>query len=201
MTDIFNIGFPYIMILPILLGLAFLGGLISLRRMVHQAGDERLQTRLAVPIGGMALSGLFITSLCGLILLCQLSGSLLTTTTLRQFDQVSCAETPLTDKYKIIVAQRRDGQTETSIADAKGQVEIIWLEKYSVAGNYLVGVSDGDYFWLNQETGGRRSFGSRTDFLASLNTLGVSQVPELLPAGNICKTRACTPCATKTPTP
>lgn len=188
-------------VVPVLLGLMLLIGLVSLRRAGSDAGNEDLQKKLSFPISAMSFAGGAIASICTIVVLCQGMSSVLAFSTLRQFDQANCSETPLTEKYKLVITQKRNGDEEASIADSKGHVELIWVEQYVVTGNYLMGVTDGDYFWLDQVTGGHRIYDKKEDFLASLSTLGVSQAPVLLPAATVCKTRECKPCATNTRSP
>ncbi len=188
-------------ILWLSLGSLLVVGLVSFRRIVRRDGDASLQRRLSAPMLAMAIGGLSIASICGLVQICQATQGLLMFFTVREFDPVSCVETPLTDKYKITIEQRLDGKQEASLTDAKGIVEVIWLERYAVTGNYLTGVTGGDYFWLDQGTGGRRIFDKKDDFLASLDKFGVSQPAEFLPADEICKTRDCRPCVKVTPSP
>jgi len=196
-----SIAFPYTFILLILLGLVLGVGLISTRRIINRAQDEALRQKLSSPIRRMSATGLAIAFLCALVILCQAMRSVSTDLVLQQFDEVGCLETPLTDQYKMIVTQRRDGEREASIAHVQGEVELIWVEQYSVTASYLMGITNGHYFWLDRRTGGRRILDTRDEFLASLTALGVSQVPEFLPVDSLCITRQCQPCVTHTPSP
>lgn len=196
-----GIAFPYTFILLILLGLAFGVGLISTRRIINHAEDEALRQKLSAPIRRMSATGLAIAVLCAFAIISQVARSVSTNLVLQQFDEVGCLETPITDQYKMVVTQRRDSEQEASIAHVQGEVELIWVEQYSVTDNYLMGVTNGHYFWLDRRTGGRRILDTRDEFLASLTALGVSQVPEFLSVNSLCATRQCQPCVTHPPSP
>ena len=185
---------PYTSIILLLFGSLFLAGLISVKRAAAKDLDERLRTKLSGQIRIMSVTGLAIAAICTLVVLTQITFTVSTNSVLQQFDEAACLETPITEQYKIIVIQRRDGKEDISIADSHGEEELIWVEQYAAVGNYLIGVTDGDYFWLNQRTGGRRIFYEKDEFLQSLNRLGVSEIPKLLPVNTVCQTHQCQPC-------
>lgn len=193
--------FPYTFILLIIFGLLLSIGLVSVRRIVGRDTDVVSRRRTAFPIWVMSAAGLSIFSICAVVMLCRMASIVGTTLIVRQFDKVNCLEARITGEYRIIVAERRDGHREASVADARGKEELIWVEQYSVTENFLVGITDGDYFWLDQRTGGRRIFDRREEFVESLKVLGVSQVPDLMPIDTLCNAHQCQPCATFTPTP
>ena len=90
---------------------------IRSRRVTNNDKDGVLKQRLLIPTRLMSLGGLSIVSICVLVLICQMLWGVLTMSTLRQFQETNCEEASLTNQYKIVVTQRRDGNEDISITD------------------------------------------------------------------------------------
>lgn len=182
-----------LVVLLVLLGLLFLGGLVPTLLVARRNAGMPEGRRLMLSVLAMSEGAL------GIVLLCSVMGQTAVMRALENSNpsgQYTCMETPISSQYKIQVTRLGNGQEWASALGPDRMAHISSMKSYAIAGDYLVGtVPFDEYFWLDLRTGAYRYLSSQDKYVKALEVIGITQPPDLSPATDLCKTGNCVPCA------
>jgi hypothetical protein len=185
--------------------IVFLAGVIGFFRKSSVTLSQEKHELLQKPLLSLGLSGfgmIVLISCCwGITFIPILISSY-------QYEKISCREMPVSDGYKLVIEDRRNGERKVYLDNYDGSERFIWaITRFAVHNKYMIGETsllqyDRDYFWINLESKEVFDTRAKTDlegikesaFRDSLSKQGIFELPDMISVYTLCKNDDCTSC-------
>jgi hypothetical protein len=184
---------------------SFSGWVIAFFRKSRIALSQEKHELLKKPLLSVGLSGLGIIAL---ISCCWGYTFVPTLVWSYQNEKTTCREMPISDGFKLVIEDRRNGERDVNLDSYDGSNRFIWaITKFAIYNNYVIGETsffefDRDYFWINLDS--KDVFNTRVQsdleimkesaFKESLSKQGISMLPDMISVETLCTNDGCTAC-------